>query len=123
MEINDDIAKEIIHRLKFSYDTYEEISKVYNVEPRAISRINKGISHKMVNEMYPIRNWRSVKDGASLTYEQVTDIIHCISSTSESLNHIAKRYNVDTHTIMSIKNGTTKMYRRNGLKYPLRKNN
>ena len=114
---------EIIDLLKFTYLSYEEISKKYGVEARAIARINKGIFHKIDTEEYPIRNYKNTASKPKLTYEQVTEIIELLLTTDTSIRQIARSYNVDSHIIIGIKNGHTKMYRRKGLQYPLRSNN
>ena len=114
---------EIINLLKFTYLSYEEISKKYDVEARAIARINKGIFHKMETEEYPIRNYRNTSSRPKLTYDQVTEIIELLLTTNISLRQIARSYNVNSNIIIGIKNGHTKMYRRKGLQYPLRNNN
>lgn len=114
---------EIIDLLKFTYLSYEEISKKYNVEARAIGRINKGIFHKVESEEYPIRNYKNTSAKPRLTYEQVTEIINLLLTTNMSIRKIAKAYNVESNIIIGIKSGHTKMYRRKGLKYPLRSNN
>lgn len=54
---------EIISLLKNTNRTFEEIGSYYNVEARAISRINRGIFHKRLNEIYPIRETRHIKRG------------------------------------------------------------
>ena len=115
--------EEIIYALKFSYSSYEDIGKRYGVEGRAISRINNGTCHKQDNISYPIRQYRATKNAGQLTYHQVSEIIELISTTKISLRQIALQYNVAPNIIIGIKNGSTKMYRRDNLIYPLRANN
>lgn len=115
--------EEIIYSLKFSYTSYEDIGKRYGVEGRAISRINNGTYHKQENISYPIRKYRATKNPCKLTYHQVTEIINLISTTKISLRQISILYNVAPNIIIGIKNGSTKMYRRDNLNYPLRANN
>ena len=122
-KIHDEDIDSIIYLLQKTYKSFEEIGKLYNVEGRAISRINKGIWHKRDNIDYPIRKFKNTSNPASFTYDQVTEIIHLIKDTSISLNKIAKKYNVPVNVIIGIKNGTTKMYHREEYEYPLRKNN
>lgn len=114
---------EIIDLLKFTYLSYETISKKYSVEARAIARINKGKYHRTDKEEYPIRDYKNSSINPSLTYDQVTEIINLLQTTTISMRQIAKKYNVDTHVIIGIKSGHTKMYKRKGIKYPLRSNN
>lgn len=116
-------VEEIIYALKFSYSSYEDIGKRYGVEGRAISRINNGIYHKQKDISYPIRKYRATKNACKLTYHQVSEIIELISTTKISLRQIALQYNVAPNIIIGIKNGSTKMYRRDNLVYPLRANN
>lgn len=115
-------ADEIIHLLKTTYLSFEEIGKRYNVEARAISRINKGIFHKRDAEEYPIRNGKITSTPPSLTYDQVTEVIQLLQTTNLSLREIARRFDVEYRTILEIKNGTRKIYRRKDLTYPLRPN-
>lgn len=58
----------------------------------------------------------------NLSKEQVDKIIDLILNTSMSYRKIARENNIELNTIICIKNGS-KRYRRNNLKYPLRKNN
>lgn len=116
-------VEEIIYALKFSYTSYEDIGKIYGVEGRSISRINNGTYHKQDVISYPIRKYRATKNPCKLTYHQVSEIIALISTTKISLRQIAMLYNVAPNIIIGIKNGSTKMYRRDNLNYPLRANN
>ena len=122
-KLSEDDVDEIIYSLQFSYDSYEDIGKRYGVEGRAISRINKGIFHHRDNIDYPIRKYRATSNPCQLTYRQVSEVIELISKTDMSLRQIGIQYNVDSRVIIGIKNGTTKMYRRDNLTYPLRANN
>ena len=114
---------EIIELLKTTYLSYEEIGKQYGFEARTISRINRGIYHKQANETYPIRIGKLGNNTPKLSYEQVTEIIDLLINSTLSLRQIAKRFGVEYKDILGIKNGTTKLYRRKDLKYPLRSNN
>lgn len=122
-KISSDKALEIIDILKYTYLSYEEIAQKYNVEARAISRINKGMYHRSPNETYPIRDYANTSSKPKLTYDEVTEIIDLLINTDLSINKIAKRYNVETNIIIGIKSGHTKMYRRKDYTYPLRTNN
>lgn len=114
---------EIIELLKTTYLSYEEIGRQYGVEARTISRINRGIYHKQANETYPIRIGKLGNNTPKLSYKQVTEIIDLLVNSTLSLRQIAKRFGVEYKDILGIKNGTTKLYRRKDLKYPLRSNN
>ena len=110
----------IIEILKYTYRFNGDIAREYGVGVHAISKINNGTTHHRDNIQYPIRNWKS--SGVILfTYEQVTEIIYALSKTKESIQSIAKRYNVNRQSIEQINRGTSKKYVREGLSYPLRK--
>ena len=117
-----DVA-DIINTLKYTYLSYEEIGQKYQVEARAISRINKGMYHRVLNETYPIRDYANTKNKPKLSYEEVTEIINLLINTNLSIRKIAKQYGVESNIIIGIKSGNTKLYRRKGLIYPLRSNN
>ena len=120
---NDDVLS-IIYLLKYTYRSYENIGKQFGVKWKTISNINNGLVHKQDNEIYPIREGQIKGNNKFLLYyEQVTEIIDLIQNTNRSLRSIAKQYKCDTSTIIGIKNGTIKIYRRKDLTYPLRPNN
>lgn len=121
--LSDKQVLEIIELLKSSYLSYEEIGSQYGVEARAISRINRGICHKQTNETYPIRIGKLGNNTPKLSYGQVTEIIDLLVNSTLSLRQIAKKFGVEYKDILGIKNGTTKLYRKKDLKYPLRSNN
>lgn len=114
---------EIIYILKNTYRSFESIGKQYGVEGRCISRINRGIFHKREQEEYPIREGQLGRWGSKLSYQDVTEIIGLLYDTNLSLREIARQFHCDYTDILGIKNGTTKLYRRRGLVYPLRPNN
>ena len=119
-KLTEEDVDDIINILKYTYRFNGDIAREYGVEVHTISKINSGTTHRRDNIQYPIRNWKS--SGVILfTYEQVTEIINALSNTSESINSIAKRYNVDRRAIENINRGTSKKYYRDGLSYPLRK--
>jgi len=119
---NEDVNN-IIGLLNTTYLSYEEIGAIYKVEARTISRINRGILHHKDDLKYPIRDGVVSGGKSSLTYDNVTEIINLLKTTQLSLRSIAKLYNCEYKIILGIKNGSIKLYRRNGLTYPLRKNN
>lgn len=122
-KLTSDDVQEIIKILKYTYRSFESIGQQYGIEARAISRINRGIFHKQDNEIYPIREGKIGNNTPKLTYEQVTEIIKLLLDTNLSLREIASRFSCEYRDILNIKNGTTKLYRRRELTYPLRKNN
>ena len=121
--LSDKQVLEIIELLKSSYLSYEEIGSQYGVEARVISRINRCIFHKQTSETYPIRIGKLGNNTPKLSYEQVTEIIDLLVNSTLSLRQIAKKFGVEYKDILGIKNGTTKLYRKKDLEYPLRSNN
>ena len=115
--------EKIIHLLKFTYKSFEEISKEEDVEITIVSKINRGEIYRQRNQSYPIRCWKPAAKPLKLSYDEVTKIISLLQSTRLSLREIARQFNVEYRDILGIKNGTTKAYRREGLTYPLRANN
>ena len=110
---------EIIELLRYTYRFDGDIARQYGVVVHVISGINNGTIHRRDSIQYPIRKWKS--SGVILfTYEQVTDIIEEILFTDHSLNQIAKKYHVSFGAIANICSGSSKKYRRDNLKYPLR---
>lgn len=111
---------QIIHLLKYTYRFYGDIGRQFGVNSHAIQYINDGITHHRTDINYPIRNWKS--SGVILfTYEQVTDIIDRLQHSNQSIRKIAKEYGVNEGSIYMINKGTSKKYRREGIKYPIRK--
>ena len=121
-KLNNEQVKEIIEILKTTYRQYEDIGKQYGVSLSTIKQINSGDVHKQELEDYPIRKYKN-SGIPNCTYAQVTEIINLLTTTKISCNQISKCYNIDLQTIYMIKNGTAKRYKRDGYKYPLRKNN
>lgn len=112
---------EIVNILQTSYMSFEKIGEMYGVKALAISRINRGLLHKMDIE-YPIRNGQ-VGTNQKMTYDQVTNVINDLIYTNKSLRAISRDNGCDYAETIGIKNGTIKLYRRKGLAYPLRSNN
>ena len=121
-KLMDEQVKEIIEILKYTYRQYEDISKQYGVSLSTIKQINSGYIHRQNNEFYPIRKYKN-SGTINCTYAQVTEIIELLTTTDISYNQISKCYNINLQTVYMIKNGTAKRYKRDGYKYPLRKNN
>ena len=119
-KLTEEDVDNIIELLKYTYRFNGDIAREYGVEVHAISKINNGTAHHRDNIQYPIRNWKS--SGVILfTYEQVSEIIFALSQTKDSIQSIAKKYNVNRQAIEQINRGTSKKYVREGLSYPLRK--
>lgn len=122
--LNGKLAKEdvdnIIELLRYTYRFNGDIAREFNVGVNIISKINDGTFHHQNNIQYPIRNWKS-SGKALFTYEQVSEIINALLNTKESIQSLAKKYNVSRTAIENINRGTSKRYFREGLIYPLRK--
>lgn len=67
---------------------------------------------------YPIRNPKP----NAISDKDCDNIIYDILNTEMSYRKIAQKYDVNLSSIIQIKNGTWKKYRKNNLKYPLRPN-
>lgn len=115
--------KTIIEILKTSYRSYEDIASQFDTDYKTISKINRGVLYKKDNEIYPIRQGKVGSTPPKFTYDEVSDIITYLQNTNFSLRKIARLFNAEYVDILNIKNGTTVLYRRRELKYPLRKNN
>ena len=120
--LTNDQALEIINILKYTYRSYESIAQQYGVEYRVVAHINKGLTYKQEKEVYPIRQGK-VGNKDTLSYETVSEIISLLLDTTLSLRKIGRLNNCNYDTVLGIKNGTIKLYRRRELQYPLRKNN
>lgn len=116
---NDELIA-IKNLLKNSCLSFYEIAKQYNISQSTIRDINVGKIKKDDNENYPIRKGIITKN--SLTDKEVNEIYNFLINTKLSIRKISQMYNRDFSVINGIKNGTTKAYRKEGYKYPLRKN-
>lgn len=114
---------EIINTLKTTYYSYGDIAEPYGVEYRAVARINRGLLHKREDEEYPIREGKIGAKRPKFTYHQITEINSLLLNTSLSLREIARQFDARYEDILHIKNGSTNLYRRRDLTYPLRPNN
>lgn len=122
-KLTDEDVQDIIQLLKYTYRSFKDIAEQYGMEYKAIKRINTGELHHNQKIDYPIREWKATSKPGKFTYEQVTEIIYLLQNTTLSLREIAEKYSCEYRDILNIKNGSTKMYKRKELTYPLRKNN
>ncbi len=120
--LSDDQVAEIIEILRYTYRQYEDIAEQYGVSISAIKQINSGDCHPLNDVEYPVRKYKNSGKPAC-TYEQVTEISDLLQNTQISCGQIAKCYGIDLQTVYIINNGNAKRYRRDELKYPLRKRN
>ena len=119
-KLTEEDVDNIINLLKYTYRLNGSIAREYGVEVHLISKINNGVLHHRDNIQYPIRSWKS-SGKELLTYEEVTEIIKLLLKSDNSINSIAKKYNVTKTVIQGINRGTTKKYLREELSYPIRK--
>lgn len=119
--ISEQQVKEIKELLRASCLSFSEISEKYNISNFYLRDINTGKLKKDENENYPIRTGVIRKN--CLTDEELDEICNLLINTNLSINKISKMYNRDRSVIEGIKNGTTKIYRREKYTYPLRPNN
>ena len=107
--------------LKNSFLTFSDIAKKYNISQSYINSINRGILKFDEKEDYPLRKVTVTK--RNLSEEEVSEIYYLLINTKLSLRKISEKFSCGVDTVRGIKNGTTKIYRRNGYTYPLRPNN
>ena len=119
--INTKKEKEIKELLKNSHLTFADIAKKYNISRSYVNAINRGILKFKENEDYPLRKITVTKK--NLLDSEVDEIYYLLQNTKLSLRKIGEKFNCGIDTIRGIKNGTTKIYRREGYTYPLRPNN
>ena len=118
----EDFIEEIYNLLKYTYRSYESIAQQFSLSSSTIGKINRGESYHIDGIDYPIRKSRVTKQ-TKYAYEEVSDIINLLINTNLSLRAIGRMYNdANCNVIKEIKNGTNKLYYREGLKYPLRSN-
>ena len=120
-KIKNEILTEIKFLLEENYLMDREIAELYDLEYHAIQRINHGQCFYDKNITYPIRKYKIPAN--RLEPEVVDEIIDLIINTSLSLREIGRIYNKTHSIIINIKNGSSKIYYRNYLNYPLRPNN
>lgn len=113
--------KEIKDLLKNSLLTFSDIAKKYNISVSYVNSINRGLLKKRENEKYPIRQIVVTKN--TLSEQELEEICNLLINTKLSLRKIGEKFNCGIDTIQGIKNGTTKVYRRDKYNYPLRPNN
>lgn len=113
--------KEIKNLLKNSLLTFSDIAKKYNISVSYVNSINRGLLKKRENEKYPIRQIIVTKN--ALSEQELEEICNLLINTKLSLRKISEKFNCGIDTIQGIKNGTTKVYRRDKYNYPLRPNN
>ena len=119
-KINKNELENIYFLLEENYLMDREIAELYSVEYHTIQRINHGQTFYDKNKTYPIRKYKI--PAKRIEPEIVDDIIDLICNTKKSLREIGRIYNKSHSIIINIKNGTSKIYSREYLSYPLRKN-
>lgn len=115
--INEDIAKEIINKLKKSSKTQAEIAKEFNVSTSIISDINQGKTWRQ-DENYPIRK----NNSTNLTESDFLEIIKLLYKNTMSENEISKKYNISNSIISKINTGNYKKFQYpKFITFPIRK--
>lgn len=105
----------IIQDLKENKLSDREIAQKYNLTDKIIADINHGRTHKLNNEIYPIR----VKKGRQyLTESQANEIKDLLLNSSLSFTEIALLYNTTKSNISQINNGRS--FKRDNDIYPIR---
>ena len=102
---NSDILK-MYSLLKSGYSlTY--VSKEFNTSVQTIRRINLGEIYAQEGVTYPISNLSR----KNLSNDVLQDICYDLENTTLSYNDIARKYNVDRHTVSCINNGSRYLQR------------
>lgn len=108
--------KQLRYALKYELDkTIKDLSKEYKMDCGEVSNINQGITHRIENEVYPLRKGKVF----NLTYKVVDDII-ALLKTDIPQKDIAKKFNISVNAVSGINTG--KNYRRESETYPIREN-
>lgn len=100
--------------IKNSDLTFKEIAKKYNLSETYISQINRGIARRNKELVYPLR----ISNNSPFDEDIINLIIHDLIYTHLPTEHIAKKYNIDSLTILRINKG--ERYKKEGISYPIR---
>lgn len=122
VSLSDEQLKEIIKLLKDKSIPQKDIAKKFNVSKSVISGINKGNTYYQENISYPIReNYQRDREKSFIEPKILRRIEKDLINSNLSMRKISEKYNIPFPTILNINKGTTKKYRNNKLKYPIRK--
>lgn len=117
VKISDEDVIKLKNDLKNTDIPLSKLAKKYKISKRQVLRINQGISRSNLNEKYPIREKPNLN--GKLTEEDVDEIIDLLKYTYFFNGEIARRFNVDVHTINNINQGIR--HKRDNIEYPIRK--
>jgi group I intron endonuclease len=114
--ITDESVVFLKQELRNTNISLSDLANEYNISKRQVLRINQGISRTELNEKYPIRDNPNIN--GKLTEEDVSTIIDLLKYTYFLNGEIARRFNVEVHTISDINSGKSR--KRDGVCYPIR---
>jgi len=100
--------------IKDSDLTFEEIAKKYNLSESYISQINRGIARRNKELNYPLR----IFNNFSFNEDKINLIIHDLMYTHLPTEHIAKKHNIDSLTVLRINKG--ERGKKEDIFYPIR---
>ena len=108
-EINESNLYNIIHMLKNTKITFNEIARINRVKPYTIGIINRGIySQCPKNEIYPLRKTeQKFTANNTITKQEVIQICYEICFTDKTLVEIGKQFGIAKNTIGDISRGIT----------------
>lgn len=108
-EINESNLYNIIHMLKNTKITFNEIARINRVKPYTIGIINRGIySQCPKNETYPLRKTeQKFTANNTITKQDVIQICYEICFTNKTLVEIGKQFGIAKNTIGDISRGIT----------------
>lgn len=118
-----DIHKEIKKMLKETTIPQKDIAKKFNIAITAVSNINLGKTYRENDIDYPIRqNYQGNRTTTKFfPPDLLKQICNDLQNSTLSMRDIAEKYETTITTIMNINTGSIKKYRRDDIKYPLRK--
>lgn len=114
---------EVIDLLKNTNIPQKDIARQFNVSVACISSINKGNSYRKDNIEYPIRKNYQCNNGGRKCFSpnELLEIEKELRESNKSIRNIAKEFECGITTIMNINNGSIIKYRKENIKYPIRK--
>lgn len=115
-KLSDKNVEDIAYDLKNTSLSLLDIAKKFNISKRQVFRINQGTSRHNNNWIYPLRKEPNIN--GKLTEEQVDEIIDLLKYSYLLNGEIARRFNVQVHTISDINQGFS--HRRDNTVYPIR---
>lgn len=125
--LEDKIVLEIVDLLKKDEFSYDYISAKYNIGKDQITMINTGKKYKelLKNETFPIRQ-KAVSKGKKTMIESrlndtdLLEIVNLLKEGKVKYDDIAKRYNVNRHSIVQINRGEFNSPIKENFTFPIR---